>query len=1111
MNLQMQDGQDIHQQVTEFLNLRNQVSKVGIKLPESMATCMLLAILPPSYAMLASVLLQTKSITNLNVVDILSKLREEQDLREVQHGNSGTGPAPQRAARTSTTKPFKKYCNKCKRQGGHSTEQKRKEQEQKKPQQGGDSNKNSDKRNKGKQRDKGQSGQSSRSVTAPASSNAISVSLYTSIDPKNPNYNIQVANKFDNKVKIKDKFNNTGTHAVIEEIEDKKDQAVIQQARNTEAHLWLIDSGASSHLTPFKLDFTDYKEDPEITYAALADGSKVPIIGRGTVLIHTTLPDNTKSELSISHVLYIPKCTQRIISPQRITALKRFYWIIDKLTLTLHSKGDQKLLCSADLSKRDNSYWIHGNPKTDKFEIQIKPVSTWETWHKRFGHAGRDIMDHLPKAVTGMPEKLNGYDSQTPCEGCQLGKHHRDPFHKLPTRKDKVLALVHADLDEVPHLSIDGFKWTCTFLDDSSSKGVMYTLKHKDEALAALKLYQNWVKTKFGRGIEIFRSDRGGEFMGHLFNAYLAEEGIERQTSAPHSLQQNGRAEHLQQTIFNKAKAMRHAAGLSSGFWKLAIEAAIHVYNLQPSSVQKWRSPEEKWDSTTPDVLHLRIFGCLAYIQVHKKLRVKTDPKSKACIFVGYEPGSKAWRFWDPEGHKVIISRDAKFDETIFLRKQPAIPTVPGAPLEIPDTPRSTPDKPESQEAEQTAPAPEPTRQQKPIPPAPQPAPHPKRNTRPPARWTNNNTYEGETLAEADQSFDDKDDFKRLMNGLQDQMQWSEDTYSRILSFQAMPDQVRTTTGAPLTYKEDMKRPDADDWTTAMEKEYKVLTDCKVWTLVDLPKDRRAIKCRWVYAVKHDGRCKARLVAKGFTQEYGIDYEETFSLVSRFESIRAVLALAAMEDWEIEAMDITGAYLYGELDKEIYMEQPPGFVKEGQEHKVCKLQRAIYGLKQLGKQWNKEIHASLIKLGFKRTRTNAGIYVYRRQEGYTEMILIIYVDDLLLCGPNKQLIKGIKADLQLIYQMTDMGPAQNFLSLQFIRNRELWYLDICQSDYWIATLACFGMTNCKTARTPLPAGCKLEKSMTQATPEFTTEFQSLIGTLIYGGIASHPDIHFAVI
>jgi hypothetical protein len=490
------------------------------------------------------------------------------------------------------------------------------------------------------------------------------------------------------------------------------------------------------------------------------------------VLIHSTLPGDQKSELRILHVLYIPKCTQRIISPQRITALDKFYWIIDKYTLMLHSKGDQKLLCSADLSKSENSFWIHANPKSDKFEIQIKSISSWEMWHKRFGHAGRDIMDHLRKAVTGMPEKLNGYDSQTPCEGCQLGKHHRDPFHKSPKRKENILDLIHADLDEVPYLSIDGYKWTCTFLDDSCSRGIMYSLKHKDDVLEALKSFQSWCKTKFGRGIKIFRSDRGGEFIGHLFDAYLAEEGIEWQTSAPRSPQQNGRAECFQQTIFNKAQAMRLAAGLSTGFWKLAVEAANHVYNLQPSSVQQWKSPNERWDGAVPDVSHLRVFGCLAWVQVHKKLRVKTDAKSKACIFVGYEPGSKAWRFWDPEGHKVIISCDAKFDETVFPRKQPAIPTVPGAPIEQPDAPESTPDKPESQEADaEAAPAPEPPRQQKPIPPKPQPAPRPQRNTRPPTRWTSNNAYEGETPAQADESLDDEDDFRRLITDLRDQMQ----------------------------------------------------------------------------------------------------------------------------------------------------------------------------------------------------------------------------------------------------------------------------------------------------------------------------------------------------
>ena len=103
--------------------------------------------------------------------------------------------------------------------------------------------------------------------------------------------------------------------------------------------------------------------------------------------------------------------------------------------------------------------------------------------------------------------------------------------------------------------------------------------------------------------------------------------------------------------------------------------------------------------------------------------------------------------------------------------------------------------------------------------------------------------------------------------------------------------------------------------------------------------------------VKADGRYKARVVAKGFTQEHGIDYEETFSPVTRYESICYLLAHATLEDWEIEAMDIKTAYLYGKLKEEIYMAQPEGFIKSGQEHKVCKLVKSIYGLKQAGRVW----------------------------------------------------------------------------------------------------------------------------------------------------------------
>ena len=121
-----------------------------------------------------------------------------------------------------------------------------------------------------------------------------------------------------------------------------------------------------------------------------------------------------------------------------------------------------------------------------------------------------------------------------------------------------------------------------------------------------------------------------------------------------------------------------------------------------------------------------------------------------------------------------------------------------------------------------------------------------------------------------------------------------------------------------------------------------------VWKLVDRPSDRKTVKCRQTYVLKADGRYKARLVAKGYTQVQGIDYEVTFSPVARYESIRYLLAHAALLDCKIEAMDVKLAYLQGVLDEEIYMEQLEGFVAQGEENKVCKLVRSLYGLKQAG-------------------------------------------------------------------------------------------------------------------------------------------------------------------
>ena len=178
----------------------------------------------------------------------------------------------------------------------------------------------------------------------------------------------------------------------------------------------------------------------------------------------------------------------------------------------------------------------------------------------------------------------------------------------------------------------------------------------------------------------------------------------------------------------------------------------------------------------------------------------------------------------------------------------------------------------------------------------------------------------------------------------------------------------------PNSYKEAMSSTDKDKWLAASTEEFEGLIQMGAWKLVDCPTDHKTIKCRWTYVFKSDGRYKARLVTKGYTQVQGIDYEETFSPVARYESIRYLLTHAALQDCEIEAMDVKLAYLHGVLEEEIYMEQPEGFVAKGEEDKVCKLIRSLYGLKQAGRVWNRTFaHTIKRKLGFNTIHSDTGV------------------------------------------------------------------------------------------------------------------------------------------
>jgi hypothetical protein len=183
----------------------------------------------------------------------------------------------------------------------------------------------------------------------------------------------------------------------------------------------------------------------------------------------------------------------------------------------------------------------------------------------------------------------------------------------------------------------------------------------------------------------------------------------------------------------------------------------------------------------------------------------------------------------------------------------------------------------------------------------------------------------------------------------------------------------------PQAVEEALNGEDAKKWEIAMQEKYDSLVVSNTWSLVPLPKGKKPISCKWVFKIKHgvDGeveRYKARLVARGFTQTFEVDYNKTFAPVVKFVSIRCILTLAAIEDMEIHQMDVKTTFFNGDLEKEIYMEQPEGFTQEG-EHLVCKLHKSLYRLKQSPKAWNQKLDVLLKSIEFVKSDADFSIYV----------------------------------------------------------------------------------------------------------------------------------------
>ena len=340
----------------------------------------------------------------------------------------------------------------------------------------------------------------------------------------------------------------------------------------------------------------------------------------------------------------------------------------------------------------------------------------------------------------------------------------------------------------------------------------------------------------------------------------------------------------MNRTLLEKVRCMLSNAGLGKEFWAEALVYACHLVNRLPSTAIGGKTPLEKWSgkpATDYDSLH--VFGSTAYYHVKES---KLDPRAKKAIFMGNTSGVKGYRLWCPETKKVIFSRDVTFDESTMLRK------VTSEKMEQKD---GTPKQVEFDES-RIVPANKETDDDSPM-------------------------VEEESDEEEVQTQEPPQQHESIALRKEKRTIRQPARYADMVS-SASPIAIDDV---PTTFNEAVQSSEQKKWRIAMDEEMQSLQKNQTWKLASLPKGKKAIGCKWVYAMK-DGfpdknnvRYKARLVAKGYAQTEGVDYNEVFSPVVKHSSIRILLALVAQLDLELVQMDVKTAFLHGDLEEEIYM------------------------------------------------------------------------------------------------------------------------------------------------------------------------------------------------
>lgn len=811
---------------------------------------------------------------------------------------------------------------------------------------------------------------------------------------------------------------------------------------------FVVDSGSTTHMIKDKNILDDFQiQRTEIT---TANNSTMHSEGKGTI---------NSSKCSLTETLYVPDLTQNLISVSSLCKANGMIQFTEKEVKIY--KDNQLVLCG---NKENGLYYTIITNNNEESSLLTKQKGTAMEWHKRLGHPGKHVLQNLIKVADGI--KIEGNENiEENCEVCIKAKQSRLPFNTQRKRASRILEIIHSDVcGPFENKTYDGKRYLVTMIDDYSNFTKVYTIKQKNQVPEIIKNYVEETEREKDGKVSCIRCDNGGEYKSNEFRTWCSKKGIQLDYTIPYTPELNGKSERMNKTLVEKTRALLFNANMKNEMWGEAVLCATYLLNRLPSETIQRKTPYEVWHSKRPDISNIQEFGTFVYAKNLGKLK-KLEPRGKKLRIVGYT--NNGYRLWNGEKRRIEVGRDL----TILNNYKPD-------------------DKKKNKQQENQI----------------RVITEEILNTEP----ENNQEQNENDINSSNNTITSENSDEELFYSENETNMSTDSKDTTIIQSDDEKIEVETRKGnrtkkppakfndyVLLTYHDAISGPDGQNWEKAINSEKESLAINNTWKVINKEEanGKKILSNKWVFNVKNNGVYKARLVVRGFEQKWGIDYDEIYSPVISQSTLRTIIALTVYNNFEMMFFDVKTAFLYGELQDEVYMKMPEGY--KNKNDKICKLNKALYGLKQAPITWNKTFTETMSKLDLKPLKSDKCVFTNQDKS----VILAIYVDDGMIVSKSKQQMLNILEYLEKSFEIKISKNPDQYIGLEIKRTSE--GIKLTQKLYTEMLLRKFNMSDCKTTKIP----GNFDKTYdTNTTSQTNFPYRELVGGLLYLSTRTRPDI-----